>query len=471
MANKALDTCLFDKAARFAIDAHAGTERRGKGFPYIIHPFEAAEIVATITPDQELLAAAVLHDTVEDTDVTIEQIRAEFGDRIAELVNAESDQLVSGKSEEESWRERKQAAIERLENASYDAKIVAIGDKLSNMRAIQRDYAQMGDGLWKLFHAPGGKADHEWHYRGLAYALRDLCGTFAYQEFCELLDRVFGKPVPQMVEMSEWSESGDGYTAISYNHCGGRFMMKLYAPFMPKETSETELFLNRAVRDLGIHTPAATRLVTDGERYGVEFERISPKKSFSRAISEDPSTLEKYALEFAGEARKFHSIHCNTRVFSPVTGFFKNLIRSCNEFTDAEKEKMTAFVDSVPAADTCIHGDLHIGNIITNGSENWWIDLSDFRYGNPLFDLGMFYFVCHIGQYEISERIFHMDIASLRRVWEIFTVEYFDHRMTPAQIDEMMAPFGALYSLMLGMKDKFLPGMKEDIRKNLIERC
>ena len=86
MANKPLDTTLLDRAIVFAVRAHAGTERRGKGFPYIVHPMEAVEIVATMTNDQELLAAAVLHDTVEDTDTTIEQIRAEFGHRVASLL-------------------------------------------------------------------------------------------------------------------------------------------------------------------------------------------------------------------------------------------------------------------------------------------------------------------------------------------------------------------------------------------------
>lgn len=193
MSNKYLDTNLLDKAMHFAIDAHANTERRGKGFPYIVHPMEAVEIVATITPDQELLAAAVLHDTVEDTDVTVEQIRAQFGDRIAKLVDAESDQFTEGVSEVDSWRGRKQAAIDRLAAASHDAKIVAMGDKLSNMRAIARDYAQIGDELWNRFHAPNGKSDHEWHYRGLAQSLAELSDTFAYQEFIALIDKTFGK--------------------------------------------------------------------------------------------------------------------------------------------------------------------------------------------------------------------------------------------------------------------------------------
>ena len=190
MANKPLDTELLDRALTFAVKAHSGTERRGKGFPYIVHPMEAVAIVATMTPDQELLAAAALHDTVEDTDVTVDTIREAFGDRVASLVDEESDRFVAGVPEEESWHSRKQAAIDRLARASRDAKIVALGDKLSNMRSIARDYQEMGDELWNIFHVKD-RSEHEWHYRGLADALRELSGTFAFKEFEQLINQVF----------------------------------------------------------------------------------------------------------------------------------------------------------------------------------------------------------------------------------------------------------------------------------------
>ena len=190
MTNKQIDTELLDRAIIFAVRAHAGIERRGKGFPYIVHPMEAVEIVATMTPDQELLAAAALHDTVEDTDTTVEQIRAEFGDRVAELVAAESDEPHESRDSVENWRARKQTAIDRLAAASRDVKIVALGDKLSNMRAIARDYAVQGDALWNLFHAKDRK-DHEWHYRELAASLIELRDTFAYKEFELLINQVF----------------------------------------------------------------------------------------------------------------------------------------------------------------------------------------------------------------------------------------------------------------------------------------
>ena len=190
MANKPLDTQLLDRAIIFAVKAHAGTERRGKGFPYIVHPMEAVSIVSTMTADQELLAAAALHDTVEDTSVSVEQLREEFGERVARLVEEESDTFVEGIPEEESWHSRKQAAIDRLKGASREAKMVALGDKLSNMRAIARDYAVQGDSFWNLFHVKE-RSEHEWHYRGLADALRELSGTFAFEEFEHLINQVF----------------------------------------------------------------------------------------------------------------------------------------------------------------------------------------------------------------------------------------------------------------------------------------
>ena len=192
MGNHQIDTSLLDRAIVYAVQAHAGTERRGKDFPYIVHPMEAMAIVATLTSDQTLLAAAALHDVVEDTELTVEDIRAEFGDRIADLVEAESDKFVEGLSAADSWRTRKQAAIDRLAQEPLEVKMVAMGDKLSNMRAIARDYAVQGDGLWELFHVKD-RASHEWHYRGLADSLRALAGTPAFEEFERLIDQVFGK--------------------------------------------------------------------------------------------------------------------------------------------------------------------------------------------------------------------------------------------------------------------------------------
>ena len=185
--NNPLDTHFFDKAVAFATQAHSGTERRGKAYPYIIHPMEAVSIVATITNDPEMLAATILHDTVEDTDVTIEQIRELFGQRVADLVQYETAPL----DDSLTWREKKTQQIKQLAEAPYDSKVVALGDKLSNMRGIAWDYRKVGDEVWKLFHAPNGKDDIAWYYRSLADALSELSGTAAYLEFVNLVEEVF----------------------------------------------------------------------------------------------------------------------------------------------------------------------------------------------------------------------------------------------------------------------------------------
>jgi (p)ppGpp synthase/HD superfamily hydrolase len=122
--------------------------------------------------------------------VTLDQIRETFGDRVARLVEEESDVFVEGVPEADSWYARKQFAMDRLKKASRDVKMVAMGDKLSNMRAIARDYAEKGDSLWNLFHAKDRKA-HEWRYRALVEALRELEGTFAFEEFEHLVNQVF----------------------------------------------------------------------------------------------------------------------------------------------------------------------------------------------------------------------------------------------------------------------------------------
>ena len=98
--------------------------------------------------------------------------------------------MIPGMGEAESWHERKKASMDHLMESSRETKMVALGDKLSNMRAISRDYAQVGDKLWTLFHVTERK-EHEWHYRTLADALRELSDTFAFQEFESLINQVF----------------------------------------------------------------------------------------------------------------------------------------------------------------------------------------------------------------------------------------------------------------------------------------
>lgn len=189
--NSPLDTALVDKAIIYATQAHRGTERRGKGFPYIVHPLEAMAIVATITNNPDLLAAAALHDTMEDTDVTLDDLRKEFGEHVASLVADETDVKHLPDGTKLTWKERKLRDMNNLRDSSWEVKVVAIGDKLSNMRAIARDFRQKGDEVWNMFHVKD-KAVHAWRYKGLRDALVELKDTMAFKEFDRLVREVFG---------------------------------------------------------------------------------------------------------------------------------------------------------------------------------------------------------------------------------------------------------------------------------------
>ena len=184
---------LMDRAIVFATRAHSGTYRKGTKIPYIVHPIEAAAIVATMTDDPDMIAAAVLHDVVEDTDATLEEIRFFFNERIAKLVESESENKRKDLPPQETWMVRKMETLNFLRyEADRDAKILALADKLSNMRAVHRDQNTIGDKLWERFNEKS-KEKHGWMYRQVAEALSDLKDTFAWQEYDDLVRKTFGE--------------------------------------------------------------------------------------------------------------------------------------------------------------------------------------------------------------------------------------------------------------------------------------
>ncbi len=182
------NAALLNKAILFAVDKHAGQVRKGTDLPYIVHPLEVMTILGAMHVDTEVMAAGVLHDTVEDTGATVDDIKASFGDRVAELVQGHTE------DKSKSWEERKKEALDELRDAPFDLKCLVIADKLSNMRAIARDYRQIGDKVWERFSRPKDK--QAWYYAEGVKALESMqdnenTAEF-YEEFKELYEEVFG---------------------------------------------------------------------------------------------------------------------------------------------------------------------------------------------------------------------------------------------------------------------------------------
>ena len=181
---------ILDKAIIFATEAHKGQFRKGTQIPYILHPMEAAAIASTMTTDPEIMAGAVLHDVVEDTNTTIDEVRNIFGDRVASLVGAETENKCENLPAQSTWKIRKQETLDHLKTASLDVKMITLGDKLSNIRSIYRDYNTIGDAVWQRFNQKD-KNEHHWYYQGIADCLTELSDYPAYTEYCDLIHKTF----------------------------------------------------------------------------------------------------------------------------------------------------------------------------------------------------------------------------------------------------------------------------------------
>ena len=181
----------FDEAVCFAVRAHAGQYRKADHSPYILHPMETAAICAAVSTDPELLAAAVLRDTVEDCGVSLEELSARFGPRVARLVAAETEDKRRDLPPAESWRLRKEESLKRLARETDPAaRILWLGDKLSNLRSFRRLWLRQGDGLWQSFHQKD-PAQQAWYYRAVEEALAGLRDTAAWQELHAIVEELF----------------------------------------------------------------------------------------------------------------------------------------------------------------------------------------------------------------------------------------------------------------------------------------
>ena len=186
---------LLDRAIEFAMMKHAGQVRKGTSIPYFTHVMEAMEIVSRMTEDEELRAAAVLHDTLEDTETTKAELVEAFGYRVADLVAAESEDKRKDRPEGETWLVRKTETIEHLRNADTNIKMLALGDKLSNIRAMTRDYKVIGEKLWQKFNEKN-PVMQGMYYGQLANAFGEdetLRETPEYREYIELCAGLFSK--------------------------------------------------------------------------------------------------------------------------------------------------------------------------------------------------------------------------------------------------------------------------------------
>ena len=164
-------TARFEAALVYAHQVHRGQVRKGSGIPYIAHVLGVAAIALEYGADEDEAIGALLHDAAEDGggEATLAEIRARFGDPVADIVLGCSDSLVEDPEDKLPWRERKENYLAHLHTASASVCLVSAADKLHNVRTILRDYREHGEDVWSRFQ--GQREGTLWYYATVADAL------------------------------------------------------------------------------------------------------------------------------------------------------------------------------------------------------------------------------------------------------------------------------------------------------------
>lgn len=182
---------MVQNAVTYASDAHRGQLRKGTDLPYVSHPIEVAKLVAAHGGTEAQVVAAICHDVAEDCggQPRIDEIRARFGDHVADIVTACSDSLTRGPDSQDEWWARKRMFLNAMDTAPSDAILVLLADKVHNSSEIVRDYKALGEPLWERFGT--GCTGQLWYIRNLGTTLRSRARDLdpELQEFsCRLLE-------------------------------------------------------------------------------------------------------------------------------------------------------------------------------------------------------------------------------------------------------------------------------------------
>lgn len=173
---------IVEKAMRLAVRAHEGQHRKESDLPYISHPFMVALILAQHNFSDTVLAAALVHDTVEDTSVSMDDVRSELGEEVAALVEpvTHDDTL--------SWEEKKEKYIETVKDSSVEVKAISVADKIHNAQSFIAGYEAQGSEMWKHFNR--GREKKLWFEEAMLQMLQEVWQHPLVDEYAALVEKM-----------------------------------------------------------------------------------------------------------------------------------------------------------------------------------------------------------------------------------------------------------------------------------------
>lgn len=249
------------------------------------------------------------------------------------------------------------------------------------------------------------------------------------------------------IDINDWVLSGGGGAGVSYFHkTDPTLILKMDNREVSEAEVEESLATARIVYGLGVPTPEPGEVVFDGKRYGQVFRRIQNKISYSRLTGEHPELIPQLAHDYTEVVKQLHATKGSGTGLRSIKETYGNMVLA-NPFRPKELlEKAVRLLESLPDADTCVHGDLHFGNLIKADGRNYLIDIASFSYGHPYFDIAMMVAIHRLsfGNPAFHQELFHCTVDQSDAFWQCFIKEYFGEGVTNAQVEQMVLPYLAV---------------------------
>ena len=263
------------------------------------------------------------------------------------------------------------------------------------------------------------------------------------------------------VDLSLWRKTGSGANSDSYLGEDAGLLLKVFKKNATEEKAAKDFTMARKVASLGITTAAVYEIVKVGDKFGVIYQNIKNKKSYSRLIADDPEQMREYVKAFAARTKELHATPCDTEMFEGRTEMIRKGIAHA-KFVEKYKPDLYKLADEMAEHTTCLHGDLQSGNLIRADGRDYWIDFDRFSYGDPIMDIAHMYniYVC-VSWLGFIQKLLHMDRKTLLRFWDLFVEEYYG--LTGAEAAEFSKSLSIYNALDLIQRNYTRPSFFSDL--------
>ena len=427
----------LEEAIIYATVMHQGKVRKLTNVPYILHPIEVAQILSTLTEDEEIITAGILHDIVESTDGTMSEIEKRFGKRVAFLVDSDSETKFDADDSMIPWKKRKEEALRNLQ-ASKDTgvQMLWLADTLSNMRSLAGLYSEKGESMWQYFNESDSELQR-WYYSSVAETVElTLNKSGAFKELIKHVNFIWpGTFDSDKTRYKKYREvSVEGCKVLGRGAKGevyrydDELVIKVFNLNNTYHDVEQEIALTRKAFILGIPTAISFGIVSVGEQYGAMYELLETE-TISELVARNPAMLETYAGIMAELARTIHSITVTDEDgFPPEMVRLRKYVKGGVDIEDPNLAvKCMKLLDTIEGSDTLVHGDFHTNNVFLLNGEPLLIDLDRLSTGHPIAEISdLYYFYVALGEDDPSvvEKFMGFPYEMACRFFEIFLRKY-----------------------------------------------